>query len=78
MGVQGAAIATGISYMIPAFVGIYCFTFNKSSLLKFCKDDIIIGVDYVLQLLYFVHNVLSPSILNVVSYVNNSISQIRL
>ena len=36
-GIEGAALATGISYMIPSFIGIYCFTLNKKSLLKFSK-----------------------------------------
>lgn len=36
-GIEGAAIATGISYLIPSIVGIYCFIFDKKSLLKFSK-----------------------------------------
>jgi putative MATE family efflux protein len=34
-GIEGAAIATGISYIIPSLIGLYYFTFNKKSILKF-------------------------------------------
>lgn len=39
-GIEGAAIATGISYLIPSFVGLYCFALDKKSLLKFSKFSI--------------------------------------
>ena len=31
-GIEGAALATGISYMIPSTVGLYCFVFLFSAL----------------------------------------------
>ena len=37
MGIGGAAIATGIGYCIPAFVGLYFFGILKKSNLYFCK-----------------------------------------
>ena len=39
-GIEGAALATGISYLIPSSVGLYCFIFDKKSLLKFSKFKI--------------------------------------
>ena len=39
MGIEGAAIATGVAYLIPSFTGLYCFIFDKSSLLKFSKFE---------------------------------------
>ena len=39
-GIEGAAIATGISFLIPSFAGLYCFIFSKKSLLKFSKFEI--------------------------------------
>ena len=39
-GIEGAAIATGISLMIPSLIGLYCFIFSKKSLLKFSKFEI--------------------------------------
>lgn len=40
LGIEGAAIATGISYLIPTLAGIYCFIFDKTSILKFSKFEI--------------------------------------
>ncbi len=37
MGISGAAIATGISYCIPAVFGLFYFSLNKKSLLRFSK-----------------------------------------
>lgn len=39
-GIEGAAIATGLSYLIPSLFGLYCFIFDKKSLLKFTKFNI--------------------------------------
>ena len=41
-GIEGAAIATGISYIIPSVIGLYCFIFSKKSLLHFSKFKICI------------------------------------
>ena len=43
-GIEGAAIATGISYILPSLVGIYCFTFSKKSLLRFSSFKIKLSV----------------------------------
>lgn len=40
LGIEGAGIATGISFLIPSFSGIYCFAFSKKSLLKFSRFEI--------------------------------------
>lgn len=37
MGISGAAIATGIGYMIPAIYGLFYFTFHKKANLYFVK-----------------------------------------
>ena len=37
LGIKGAAIATGISYLIPSLTGLIYFLFNKESLLRFTK-----------------------------------------
>lgn len=42
-GIEGAAIATGISFLIPSIAGLYCFIFDKKSLLKFSKFEISIS-----------------------------------
>ena len=39
-GIEGAAIATGISYLIPTIAGLYCFVIDRKSLLKFSKFEI--------------------------------------
>lgn len=39
-GIEGAAIATGISSLIPSLAGLYCFFISKKSLLKFSKFKI--------------------------------------
>lgn len=36
-GIEGAAIATGISYLVPSIAGFYNFYCSKKSLLKFSK-----------------------------------------
>ena len=36
-GIEGAAIATGISFLVPTLAGLYSFNFSKRSLLKFSK-----------------------------------------
>lgn len=41
--IEGAAIATGIAYLIPSFTGLYCFIFDKKSLLKFSKFEVSIS-----------------------------------
>ena len=35
LGIEGAAIATGVSFLFPSLAGVYCFIFSKKSLLKF-------------------------------------------
>ena len=36
-GIEGAALATGISYLIPSIFGLYCFIFDKTSILKLTR-----------------------------------------
>ena len=39
-GIKGAALATGISYLIPTVTGLIYFSLNKNALLKFSKFEI--------------------------------------
>ena len=39
-GIAGAALATGISYLIPTITGLIYFSFSKKSLIKFSKFKI--------------------------------------
>ena len=40
LGIEGAAIATGISFLAPSLIGMYCFVFDQKSLLRFTKFEI--------------------------------------
>ena len=40
LGIEGAALATGISYLIPSITGLCYFSFNKKGILHFSKFNI--------------------------------------
>ena len=37
LGIKGAALATGIGYLVPAFIGLFYFFYNKKIVLHFSK-----------------------------------------